>query len=285
MKRGITMNTTSPEPNFNQHRSDAIERLLSATVEATTIRRPIRRTAAIGIGSAVVAFALAGALTGAAVASTIAPHAGQQLIDNANQAAGVGYVVEQNSKLIGQPFTTSGTGKMTIDLGTRPAGANAIVEASTCSDPGTFNEHVDTNKAQTICDPSDTGVGNVGTGSYPVTTGGNHTYSVTTTPGAHYSVWLSWINYPTLSPSAAEKSAIADGVVTRDEYVAAFNQYLGCMAGAGHPVTGYDESSAIIQYSPSTDAVNSGADNRCYQTQFRAVNELWQTEDGGSNSR
>jgi hypothetical protein len=278
------MNATSQEPKFNQNRSDAIEGLLSDTVEATTIRRPIRRTAAIGISSAVVAFTLAGALTGAAVASASAPNAAQQHIDNANQAAGVSYVVEQNSKLIGQPFTTSGTGKMTIDLGSRPAGANAIVEASTCSDPGTFNEQVDGDKAQTICDSSDTGVGNVGTGSYPVTTGGNHTYSVTTTPGAHYSVWLSWINYPALSPSAAQKAAIADGIVTRDEYLAAFNQYLGCMAGAGHPVTGYSESASIIQYSPSNDAVTSGTDNRCYQTQFRAVNELWQTEDVGINA-
>jgi hypothetical protein len=261
----------------------ALRRVLVATAQHDGITRSkiSAKATVVGIGSAVAAFAIAGALTGGAVASASAPNALQQTIDAANQAAGVGWVVEQDSKLLGQPFTASGTGKITVDLGQRPAGANALVEASLCSDPGTFNETVDgVDASQTICTASN-GVGDIGGGDYPVTTGGKHTFTVTTTAGAHYSIWLSWINYPSLSPSAAEKAAVADGVVTRDEYVAAFNQYIGCMASAGDPVTGYDESSTMIQYTTPNDAVSDGTDHRCYQTQFRLVAELWGTEDGG----
>jgi hypothetical protein len=280
------MNIRSQEPQFNQTRSDAIERLLSETVEAAPIRRSPKRTAAIGIGSAVAAFALAGALTGGAVASASAPNAQQQKIDNATQAAGIGWVVEQDARLIGQPFSVAGTGTMTVNLGHRPAGANAVVEASECATPGTFSEGMGGNLTSgRVCDSGNTGIANVGASDYRVTTSGPHTFSVTTSPGAQYSVWLSWIYYPTLSPSAAVRAAIADGTVTRDEYVAAFNQYLGCMAAAGYTISGYDESAPVIDYWNSEASVASGAENRCYVTQFRAVDSLWQTEDGGINSK
>jgi hypothetical protein len=235
----------------------------------------------------VAAFALAGALTGGAIATASAPNAHQQKIDNAAQAAGIGWVVEQDARLIGQPFTASGTGTITVNLGHRPAGANAVVEASECATPGRFKEGMDGNVTQSgrVCDSSNTGIANVGTSDYPVTTNGSHTFTVKTTPGAQYSIWLSWIYYPTLSPSAAERAAIADGSVTRDEYVAAFNQYLGCVAAAGYTVSGYDESAPVIQYMDSDASVAGGAENRCYQTQFRAVDGLWQTEDGGINSK
>jgi hypothetical protein len=279
------MNITTQEPQFNQTRSDAIERLLSETVAVTPIRRSPKRTAAIGIGSAVAAFALAGALTGGAVASASAPNAQQQKIDNATQAAGIGWVVEQDARLIGQPFSVSGTGTMTVNLGHRPAGANAVVAASECATPGTFKEGVDGNVTQSgrICDSSNIGIANVDASNYPVTSNGSHKFTVKTTPGAQYSIWLSWIYYPTLSPSAAVRAAIADGTVTRDEYVAAFNQYLGCMAAAGYTISGYDESAPVIKYWNSEASVASGAENRCYVTQFRAVDSLWQTEDGGIN--
>jgi hypothetical protein len=271
-----------------QDRNAAFRRVLvnTARSESRARRRPSARTTIIGIGSAAAAFALAGALTGGAIASASTPSPEQVTIANANQAAGVGWIVEEDSRLLGQPFTGSGTGKVTVDLGARPAGANAVVEASVCSDPGTFNEGIDgAHDGQTICDSSDTGIGNVGTGDYPVTTNGSHTFTFSTTPGAHYSVWLSWIYYPTLTPSAAEKAAIADGIVTRAEYVAAFNQYLGCMAAAGESVTGYDESTPIIHYTLSNGQVSGGVDHRCYETQFRAVDELWQTENGGINQK
>lgn len=280
------MNFTSQEPQFNQTRSDAIERLLSETVEATPIRRSPKRTAAIGIGSAVAAFALAGALTGGAIATASAPSAQQQKIDNATQAAGIGWVVEQDARLIGQPVTLSGTGTMTVNLGHRPAGANAVVAASECATPGTFSVGMGGNlTGEAACKSSNTGTANVGASDYRVTTDGPHTFSVTTSPGAQFSVWLSWIYYPTLSPSPAVRAAIADGAVTRDEYVAAFNQYLGCMAAAGYTISGYDESARVIDYWNSEASVASGAENRCYVTQFRAVDSLWQTEDGGINSK
>ena len=282
------MSTPPQEPQFDTTRSRAIEQLLFDTVESTPLRgqRTIRRPSARVTVAAIAAFALAGALTGGAVATAAAPNPQQLEINAAVQAAGVSWTADEDSRLIGEPFTASGTGTVVIDLGHRPASANAIVEGSVCTDPGTFNEGIDgAMTSQTVCDSSDTGAGNPGSSDYNVTDNGSHRFTFSTTPGARFTVWLSWIYYPTLSPSIVEKTAIADGAVSRAEYLAAFNQYAGCMAAAGYPMGEVDQSAPVIQYTTTDAAVSSGADNRCYQTQFRAVDELWQTEDGGINKK
>jgi len=280
------MSTAPQEPQFDRHRSSAIEQLLVDTVESTPLvrQRTIRRPSARTTIAAIAVFAVAGALTGGAVATAAAPNSQQLEINAAVQAAGVSWAADEDSRLLGKPFTASGSGNVLIDLGERPLGANAIVEGSVCTDPGTFNEGVDgAVTSQTVCDSSDTGAGNPGSSSYSVTNDGSHQFAFSTTAGARFTVWLSWIYYPTLSPSAAEKAAIADGVVSRAEYLAAFNQYAGCMAAAGYPMGEVDQTAPVIQYTTSDAAVSSGADNRCYQTQFGAVDALWQTEDGGIN--
>ena len=245
----------------------------------TTTVRPRARTLAIGIVGAVVAFAAAGAITGGAVAGASGPSQTQLETDGANQGAGAAFAVEEDAQLLGQPFFASGTGTVTIKLGTRPVGANAIVEAVACLTPGKFEESVDgADAGGTKCKHG--GIGSIGQSTAPITTDGAHTFSFTTSPGGQYSVWISWIKMPTLDPSPADKVAIADGTVTRDEYLAAFNQYLGCMSAAGYPIIGYGESGPLVQYSLDDNQVSSGADHRCYATQFLAVDELWQTEDG-----
>jgi hypothetical protein len=248
--------------------------------------RPSIRTVVTGVVVSVVAFAAAGAIAGGAVAAASAPDAQEREVDAAVQIGGQSWAAEEDAQLLGKPFLASGTGTVTIGLGVKPPRANALVEGSVCTDPGKFSEGVDgAVTSQTICNSSDTGASNVGSQDYVVASAGTHAFAFTSTTGARYTVWLSWIYVPKLSPSAAEKSAIADGVVTRTEYLAGFNRYAGCMAAAGYAIGDVDQTAPVIQYPTSNAAVQSGADNRCYQTQFRAVDELWQTEDGGINTK
>jgi hypothetical protein len=137
-------------------------------------------------------------------------------------------------------------------------------------------------KGSTSCSTAD--LYQPGVGDDNVSGGGPHIYTVTSSSASKYVIWLSWIKMPSLAPSAAQRAALADGLVTRDEYVAAFNQYVGCMAAAGYPVSNISESASNIEYQASPAAVQAGADNRCYLTQFKSVAGLWDTEDGGAHN-
>lgn len=77
-------------------------------------------------------------------------------------------------------------------------------------------------------------------------------------------------------PSTAQVDALADGVVSRVEYLSAFGNYRTCMANGGFPVTVLNDESTIIDLRVPAAAVESGVDDRCYQIEFMPVNEAWQ---------
>lgn len=75
---------------------------------------------------------------------------------------------------------------------------------------------------------------------------------------------------------ASQVAALADGVVSHAEYQAAFASYKGCMAESGYAVTVLNDEGTIIDMRIPAEAVDTGADDRCYQAEFKAVNEAWQ---------
>lgn len=83
-------------------------------------------------------------------------------------------------------------------------------------------------------------------------------------------------NPVTFEQSVAQVDALADGVVSRAEYQAGFADYRACMAERGHTVIVLDDMSTIIDMRIPAEAVESGVDHECYQTQFRGVDEAWQ---------
>ncbi|MCS5714603.1 hypothetical protein NVV95_08560 [Herbiconiux sp. CPCC 205716] len=78
-------------------------------------------------------------------------------------------------------------------------------------------------------------------------------------------------------PSLAQENALADGVVDEAEYEAGFAAFQACMTAGGYIVEVRDNSTAIIDYRYLAQATDDGTADRCYQIEFAAVDESWQT--------
>ncbi|WP_146237553.1 hypothetical protein [Georgenia satyanarayanai] len=79
--------------------------------------------------------------------------------------------------------------------------------------------------------------------------------------------------------SSEQAAALDDREVTLDEYQAAFTRYQECLSGAGHELGSVIFDGQEYSYVVSTDAVESGADDECYRTEFSYVDMYWQTSD------
>jgi hypothetical protein len=275
------MKTSTNGVHFDPRRSDAIEKLLSDTVTATTNtgdhNRP-RLSGRLVIGS-IAAFALAGALTGGAIASAASVNTDQAAAETSAQYLGQEWAAQQDAQLLGTPIVRSTSTTLVIPLGSAPDGANTIVEGFVCIDPGTFNEGVDSHLSSSEeCGTSQQSSGS--SSGYPTTGRGTHTFTVRSQGSARYAVWVSWAKTPNLAPSAEERAELSDGIVTHEEDLAAYGRYAVCMAALGHPIesNGYVQSGIVPDSSVNDAAVSSGADNRCYLTQYQDVDRLWQTE-------
>lgn len=75
-------------------------------------------------------------------------------------------------------------------------------------------------------------------------------------------------------PSAEQQAAIADGIVTREEYEQGFRAYQACMAAAGESIVVTNMDSTIIGYYGI--AGDSNVDLNCYIEHFDAIDAEWQ---------
>lgn len=95
---------------------------------------------------------------------------------------------DQNTQL-GAAHTYTGAGTRTIDLGSRPAGANAVSATITCRTPGT----VTLNDGSSIaCDSTGTGTG-TGTAVERMPAG-QHTYRVSAADGVKWQIQLAYVD-------------------------------------------------------------------------------------------
>jgi hypothetical protein len=263
--------------NSEPQPSDRATEFRQALVATANLGPYVRRRPPLKlvIGS-VAAFALAGALTGGAIATagavdpqTLAAQAG---------AAGAGklMVSQEDGTTVGAPFVRSGSGTVVIDLGRKPAGATGLVEGMECIDPGKFVEHIN-GKAIGGSECSSSDAPNDFSGGLPVLSSGAQIYTLTSLDSARFSVWLSWVNIPKLADSVAQKQELSDGMITRDEVVAAFSRYEGCMGALGHPID-VPPTNVVPSYSIDGSGVDDGSDNRCYVTEYQDVDMQWQDE-------
>lgn len=220
--------------------------------------------------ASISAFALAGALTGGAV-STVAAVAGNNSDASAAQGAAYGFV-GSHGRLLGAPMTITGTTPTTLDFGSAPAGATGLVIAIDC--------YAANNIVATVHTKGDLGSGECsGVGTTEVTVTGQAKQKITVTPAkaSKYTVWASWVKEkPLPEESLQQKAALADGHVTHDEYVAAFNRYSGCLTADGYPLGAVPTDTPYISYAVIGGAVDSGADASCYAAEFKGVDEAWQ---------
>lgn len=83
--------------------------------------------------------------------------------------------------------------------------------------------------------------------------------------------------------SEAQRLALSDNEVTRDEYDAGFRRYQACMTSAGHALVNVAEEYEVITFGVPAVAVESGDDDQCYTLEFSQVDTMWQlsVEDRG----
>ncbi|HLV04035.1 hypothetical protein [uncultured Georgenia sp.] len=100
--------------------------------------------------------------------------------------------------------------------------------------------------------------------------------------GCTSSVGSGWSDNPLtgsdLSRASAEQVAeIEDGVVTPEEYQAAFERYEECLGAAGFELSEVTTADRVKRYTVPGDAVTSGADEECYRSEFHVVDRVWQS--------
>ncbi len=261
------------DTDSSSDRTKELRAALVRSVEATPPRRRVRRRWLV---AAIAAFALAGAGTGVASAAAFASSgAGVVNVDVTQMAHSV---VGTHATLYGTPFLLSGTGTINVDLGTPPAQATSIAVAISCATAGTFRISVDgKDPSVDTCTAEDARAGHGGSGWQESATGdGDHKLKIIA-GSARFVVWASWSSEAASPPmSAAQTAEMADGVVTADEYSAAFDRFSACMTGAGYPLVSVDKSAAVYNYSIGDDAVSAGADTQCYDGEFKQVDIAWQ---------
>jgi len=233
------------------------------------------------IAAAIAAFALAGAVTGGAISATaLSSDPDTTLSVDADSLAA--NLLGDHARLFGTPIVVAGSGTSSIDLGEPPAGATSIAVAFTCLDPGDFSLAINGTVDSTMqCSADDTG-SKFGFGSssgvqYDLRGEGRQTLTLSSKNDSGYAIWASWSAEDPIPPmSAAQTADLADGQVSRDEYLAAFDRFSACMSAAGEPLLGIDTSGTIVSYRVSETSVDSGIDTRCYEPEFRQVDTNWQ---------
>jgi hypothetical protein len=259
------MSTEAPR---SSRRDTELRRTLVAVADADmTLRvRPRTRT----VVAAIAAFALAGALSGGAV-SAIATTLGNQPSEIARSRASVQSVVGTHGELLGTPLSYSGVGNTVLDLGSAPAGASGIAIGFDCIDRAQVSVTVDSSRVSDATCEGSSGQ------EIPVVGVEKHLMTIKSPGNNRYAVYVAWVKEPPVTePSAAQTAAISDGKVTRAEYLAAFNRYAGCMTAAGYPLQAVPDDYVYYPYAITGDAVSSGADDRCYPSEFQQVDAAWQ---------
>lgn len=259
-------------------RDEELRELLVATATAHPAERAARSRK---VTTSVVAFALAGALTGGAVSAAAA-------LNNRNDTEPASISIEEmtealirdDTRLFGTPYIVRSFGDTTIDLGPTPDGAAYLAVALKCLDAGTYEYFVDDKWVSSSgCTERDTSYPNGGA-FFDVQTDGDHTLRITAGGDQNYILWASWATpAPEPEPSAEQQAALTDGTVTDAEYRAGFDTYSACMSAAGYPLVGVNTDQAIIKYSNTAQAVDSGVEQQCYSRHFKLLDMNWQLQN------
>jgi hypothetical protein len=259
-----------PEPN----RDDVLRQLLVSRVDQTPRRDPSRRRPWLAVATAFAAGAvLAGG--GVSAAAMVADRG-----DAPSPAAAFGRsFVGSHDRLVGEPFELTADQDAGLTVGGMPPGATALVLAVSCAGDGKVAIAVDgvTNGSIT-CDEDGSG-----TTSYARLADGidSHELEFEVVDGSsRFWVWAPWVEKQE-DPDASDgqAAALADGVVTHEEYLAAFQRFADCMAEAGFDIHG-EVDGRLMSYSVPDAAVLSGDDHRCYGAEFLEVDVRWQGSGG-----
>ena len=257
-----------------EDRDAVLRRLLvaTATADSAASNRAPRWLVVLLAGLAVAGFGTAGAVTAVALApsesaSDSEPDAGQFVDQMASLGA---YAVGSSHTALGEPITLQGTGTTSIDLGVPPAGASGVAMVIACSgDYVKIAIAVDGEEAVSFTCSKDGDA----TGTQVDIPAADPTLTVETS--ATFSISMTWVT-PVSRRSAEQTAELADGVVTEQEYRAAFQRFATCMADAGYPLLFINDAGPVIQAAMSDAAKTSGVEAECYLVEFQDVDMTWQ---------
>ncbi|WP_157480300.1 hypothetical protein [Leifsonia sp. Root227] len=250
-------------------RDTALRAVLVETSAEEGRRAPRRRRRwMLGVG----AFALAGALTGAAITTTAIASA-----DQANRVFRLGAAAEQQVKthgiLLGAPVVADASGTARLALRSAPPGATRLAVSLECFDDGQVVASVAGVSETVDCSVDTPAVTEL---SAPV--GPQQTVTVAAAAGGRILAWASWMrDRPVPAASAQQNADLSDGRVTHAEYLAAYSRYAGCMAEAGYPMAPVTGAPPFVFYAVPDAAVDAGADGTCYAREFAQVDRAWQS--------
>lgn len=235
---------------------------------------PAGRAARWRLGALISAVALAGIATGAASAAALSSE--PPYPDNVASRLALS-IARANSVALGAPFYINAEGETTVQLGEAPPGATGVAINHGCVDLGSTDIEVDgVWVASVSCDTTTGGSGWV----HAVADHAAHTLTFDGQSSNQYEAWVVWVREPPLPTSSSQqKSEMADGVATRDEYIAAFSRFVGCMNAEGFDVLGSVTDDVVFDYAITDAAVRAGADELCYLSQFQDVDTAWQLQN------
>lgn len=76
--------------------------------------------------------------------------------------------------------------------------------------------------------------------------------------------------------SDAQVEALSDGKISHSEYRQGFERFAACVETLGFALIRSGERYGVIQYSIPVEALDNGADSKCYRREFFALDESWQ---------
>lgn len=254
-------------------RTRLLRRMLVATVDSgLPSPRSIWRTAAASVG----AFALAGALAGGTMAAVGALQTGTASYDGTLEVSRPD-LLDDDVVILGTPLTVAGREDAVIDLGPAPEAANGLVFQIYCLEPGFYRVDLDDHPFTEVTCTSESERPKLVSSAVETFDGvAPRTIAINLDSGG-YLLWAAWVDQPAdAEPSAVQQEALADGVVSREEYIAGFERYVACMADLGFVVSHGPLELEVLSYSIPGEAGHSGAANRCYEAEFILVDTEWQ---------
>jgi hypothetical protein len=249
-------------------RDRALRALLVDTVERTP-RRP-RRWRVTTIAGAVVCV-LGGAAAGGAITAAASPD--PAAVEAQSRAATVvGGVGPSYLRVVGTPVGRIGSSDESISVGPAPARADTFTWVATCrTGRGEVTERRSGAAASTVSCTA----GSTVSGTYPASEVAGHRIRLAAAGDLGWTLSYGWLRTPPLpGASAAQDQATEDGVVTRSEYLAAFDRLQGCMTARGESLGRIPRSSLFV----APTAHDAYVFDWCSASEWSAVDTLWQDE-------
>jgi hypothetical protein len=106
--------------------------------------------------------------------------------------------------------------------------------------------------------------------------------SATPVPRASQPLW--GMAVPANAPlSNAQRSDLADGKITNDEYHESFRRFAACLAKGGFTVMDNGTKNDIIQF--GVPAAAGALDDKCYTQEFQWVDGVWQSSRADTSNQ